>query len=612
MSTRPIHDYAVLSDRRSAALVGTDGSVDWLCVPRFDSPAIFGRLLDDEAGHWSIRPSGPADVSRRYAQETLVLETTFRTATGTVVLLDALAMGHRERGHALGASSPGVLLRQITCTDGSVNIEISYAPRPEFGLIHPVMAPVRGGLTAYGGAHLLMLSSPVALDVSRSTAHAEVSLTAGQRVGFALHAGSPWADEPATWSARRIRRRLNDTIKGWRSWSQAHQGYRGPWQEQVGHSGRVLQALTFAPTGAIVAAATTSLPESIGGDRNWDYRYTWVRDASFTLQALATVACQKEKAAFFGFLARAAATQLERGVDLQIMYGIGGERDLSERIVPHLSGWRGSAPVRVGNGAWQQRQLDVYGELLDAAHQLLPPGEQLDPHTRTLLLQAAEAAARRWSEPDQGIWEVRGPSRHFLHSKLMCWVALDRAIDMAPALEATTDRVAEWQETRAQIRTAIETRGWNARLGVFTQSFESDELDASALMLPLVGFLPGHDPRVRSTIDAIAARLTDAHGLVRRYLSDDIAAEEGSFLLCTFWLAHALALTGETTRARNVFETVLDHSNDVGLLAEEVSSTTGEALGNYPQAFSHIGLINAARAIHQAEQDAHSASPLQG
>lgn len=603
MSTRPIGDYALLSDCRSAALVASDGSVDWLCLPRFDSSAVFGRLLDEGAGHWSIRPRGASEVSRRYVAKTLVLETTFRTSTGTVVLLDALAMGHRERGHGLGASSPGVLLRQVTCTTGSVTLETSYAPRPEFGLIHPVMSAVRGGLTAYGGAHRLVLSAPLPLETDGSTARGEISLRAGERLGFALQAVPTWGDtEPAPWRAGRIRRRLNDTIKGWRSWTRSHQGYRGPWQEQVDHSGRVLQALTFAPTGAIIAAATTSLPESIGADRNWDYRYTWVRDASFTLQALATTACAKEKAAYFGFLARAAATQLARGVDLQVMYGIGGERDLSERTLPHLSGWRDSAPVRTGNDAWRQRQLDVYGELLDAAHQTLPHGEWFDPAIRNFLLQAVETAARRWNEPDQGIWEMRGPSRHFLYSKLMCWVALDRAIDLAPALGAPADRIAAWEDTREQIRTAIETRGWNPHMGAFTQSFDSSELDASALMLPLVGFLPGNDPRVRTTVAAIAAQLTDTRGQVRRYLSDDIEAKEGSFLLCTFWLAHALALTGDVPRAREVFETALASANDVGLLAEEVSSATGEALGNYPQAFSHIGLINAAGAIHRAEQ----------
>ncbi|MFF7190950.1 glycoside hydrolase family 15 protein [Streptomyces sp. NPDC008222] len=606
MSTRPIGDHALLSDCRSAALVTSDGSVDWLCLPRFDSPAIFARLLDEDAGHWSIRPTGPGDISRRYVEDTLVLETTFRTTAGTAVLHDALALGRHERGHALGTASPGTLLRQITCTEGRVNIEVAYAPRPEFGLVHPLLSAVRGGLAAYGGAHVLLLSSPVDLRVSGSTAHGRIHLSAGQRLGFALHVRPAWERESVGWGARRIRRRVADTMEGWRSWSKLHRGYVGPWQDEVGHSGRVLRALTFAPTGAIVAAATTSLPETTGGMRNWDYRYTWVRDASFTLQALATAACEKEKNRFFGFLARAGATQLDRGVDLQIMYGIGGEHDLSERLLPHLTGWRNSSPVRIGNDAWRQRQLDVYGELLDAAHQTLPPDEPLDPATRTFLLQAAETAAERWTQPDQGIWERRGPSRHFLHSKLMCWVALDRAITMAPALQAD-ERLPHWYHERDQIRRAIEQRGWNPGLGAFTQTFDSDDLDASALMLPIVGFLPPHDPRIQSTVLAIATQLTDHTGMVRRYLTDELHEGEGAFLLCTFWLAQALALTGNTARARHVFQAALAHANDVGLLSEETDSITAEALGNFPQAFSHIGLINAARAIRDAERQTRHA-----
>ncbi|WP_275466491.1 glycoside hydrolase family 15 protein [Streptomyces noursei] len=601
MSTRPIGDHALLSDCRSAALVTSDGSVDWLCLPRFDSPAIFARLLDEDAGHWSICPTGPVDTSRRYLKDTLVLETVFRAPGGTAVLRDALALGRRERGHALGTASPGTLLRQITCTEGRVDIEIAYAPRPEFGLVHPLLSAVRGGLAAYGGAHVLLLSSPVDLRASGSTAHGRIPLSAGHRLGFALHVVPAWERQSVGWRPGRIRHRMADTVEGWRSWSKLHRGYVGPWQDEVGHSGRVLRALTFAPTGAIVAAATTSLPEKAGGMRNWDYRYTWVRDASFTLQALATAACEKEKNRFFDFLARAAATQLDRGVDLQIMYGIGGERDLSERLLPHLTGWRNSGPVRIGNDAWRQRQLDVYGELLDAAHECLPPGARLDPPTRAFLVQAADTAARRWTEPDQGIWERRGPSRHFLHSKLMCWVALDRAISMASALQAH-ERVPHWRHERDNVRQAIEERGWSPRTGAFTQAFDSDELDASALMLPIVGFLPPQDPRVQSTVLAVATQLTDRNGLVRRYLGDEIDEAEGAFLLCTFWFAHALALTGHVVRARQVFQAVLAHANDVGLLAEEADPATGEALGNYPQAFSHIGLINAARAIRDAGQ----------
>jgi GH15 family glucan-1,4-alpha-glucosidase len=602
VSTRPISDYALLSDCRSAALVTSGGSVDWLCSPRFDSPALFARLLDEDAGHWSIHPAGAFQVTRRYVEDTLVLETTFRSRSGTVVLVDALALGGHERGHWLGTSSPGVLLREATCVQGSMALEVTYAPRPEFGLIHPLLEPLRGVLIARGGAQVLTLSTPLEFRTSGSTANTRVTLRAGERLSMALHAGSSWETEPARWNPRLIHRRLKDTIAGWRSWSRLHTSYRGPWQEQVGHSGRVLRALTFAPTGAIVAAATTSLPECVGGERNWDYRYTWIRDASLTLQALTTASCEKEETAFFTFLARAAATQLERGVDLQIIYGAGGERDLTERALPHLTGWRDSAPVRIGNDAWRQCQLDVYGELLDAAHRLScdTTKHRLDAVTRAFLLGAAETAARRWQEPDQGIWEIRGPSRHYLHSKLMCWVALDRAIALAPLLGAT-GRVDDWKHTRTQIRDAILTQGWNRRIGAFTQAFGDIDLDASALIIPLVGFLPGDDPRVQATVDAIATRLRDARGLIRRYdTPDGIAGEEGAFLLCTFWLAHALALPGQGTSAEHVFQTAASYANDVGLLAEEVDRITGEPIGNFPQAFSHIGLINAARAIRDA------------
>ncbi|WP_440070529.1 glycoside hydrolase family 15 protein [Streptosporangium sp. OZ121] len=597
MSTRPINDYALLSDCRSAALVTSDGSVDWLCLPRFDSPALFARLLDEDAGYWSIRPTGPTEVTRRYLEHTLVLETTFRCRDGTVVLLDALALGSRERGHSLGMSSPGLLLRQVTCVEGRVTVEVAYVPRPEFGLVHPLMQPVRGGLISRGGANVLALSSPVELRVSGSVADTAVTLRAGQSLGFALQAGWAWAPDPSCRTPPYIARRAKDTVSGWRSWSRHHADYEGPWREQVNQSGRVLRAMTYAPTGAIVAAATTSLPESIGGERNWDYRYTWIRDASFTLQALSTATCEIEETAFFTFLANACATQLDRGVDLQIMYGVGGERDLSERHLPHLRGWRGSAPVRVGNDAWRQRQIDVYGELLDAAHQIYCDTGPLEPFTCAFLVGVAETAARRWREPDQSLWEVRGPGRHFTHSKLMCWVGLDRAIALAPMLGADA-RIADWTSTREEIRAAILTRGWNERAGAFTQTFDGTDLDAAVLVMPMVGFLSPDDPRVRSTVHAIATHLTDDRGLVHRYhAADGLPGQEGTFLLCTFWLAQALALTGEGAAARRAFETAASYANDVGLLAEEVDSATGEPLGNFPQAFSHIGLINAARAI---------------
>src|SRR6185312_5574095 len=357
----PIGDYALLSDCRSAALVSRDGSVDWLCCPRFDAPSVFCRLLDPAGGRFAIRPAGEFQASRRYVDQTMVLETTFTTAGGTAVLTDALALGRHERGHDLGTGSPGILLRRLACTGGEIEAEVSYAPRPEYGLIHPILVPVPGGLAARGGADRLLLSTPVSLDVSGDTAAARIRLTTGQAIVFALGHGQMAGPPLAPWPAEKITARLSDTVAGWRSWSAIHQNYEGPWRELVRHSWGVLQALTFAPTGAIVASPTTSLPETVGGERNWDYRYTWVRDASLTMEALWVAACPDEANKFFTFLADAAASQLEHGRDLQIMFGVGGERDLTERELPHLAGWRGSRPVRAGNGAWLQRQLDVYG-----------------------------------------------------------------------------------------------------------------------------------------------------------------------------------------------------------------------------------------------------------
>jgi GH15 family glucan-1,4-alpha-glucosidase len=617
MDSLPIGDYALLSDCRTAALVSRAGSVDWLCCPRFDAPAVFARLLDPDGGHFAIRPAGDFQASRAYVDQTMVLETTFGTQAGTAVLTDAMAVGRNDRGHRLGAGSPGVLLRRLTCTAGEIDVDVSYAPRPEYGLIYPILEAVAGGIAARGGASRLLLSAPAGFQVAEDTATAQLHLVAGQTVSFALQHGRLQEPPLAVWEAGQVAARLQDTMEGWRSWSALHQAYKGPWRNLVQHSGRVLQALTFAPTGAIVAAPTTSLPEAVGGGRNWDYRYTWVRDASLTMEALWVAACPDEAGKFFGFLADAAASELRRGKDLQIMFGVGGEHDLSERELPHLVGWRASRPVRVGNGAWAQRQLDVYGELLLAAQRLADQLGELDPVTQQFLAAAADMAASRWNEKDQGIWEIRGEPRNFLYSKLMCWVALDRAIALAPLLGAE-NRTTAWAAVRDQIRAAILERGWNDKAGAFTQAFGSEDLDASSLMLVITGFLPGDDPRMKATVDAIADRLTDERGLVYRYLAyDGLAGGEGTFLLCTFWLAHAQALAGELDQATATFERAVAAINDVGLLAEEVDPGSGEMIGNFPQAFSHIGMVNAAWAISQAqvraaEPDArlgHAATP---
>ena len=378
MSAVPIADHALLSDCRSAALVSRNGSVEWLCVPRFDSGSVFARLLDDEAGHWSIRPSGDFQVSRRYLDQTMVLETTFVAAAGTVTVVDALALGADDRGHELGRDAPCVLLRQVQGVTGRVEMELEYVPRTEYGLISPLLREIDGGIEGRGGADITVLSAPVGLKTEAGAAGGRFSVSAGERLAFGLHYGQPAGRMPHVWSQGELVQRLDDTVTGWRSWSDIHQAYTGPWRELVHASGRVLQALTYYPTGAIVAAPTTSLPETPGGSRNWDYRYSWVRDASLTMDALWVAACPDEAAKFFNFLSTAAATSLSRGADLQIMFGVGGERDLSERVLAHLDGWRGSAPVRVGNGAWNQRQVDVYGELLAAVSRLRDQVGELD------------------------------------------------------------------------------------------------------------------------------------------------------------------------------------------------------------------------------------------
>jgi GH15 family glucan-1,4-alpha-glucosidase len=392
-------------------------------------------------------------------------------------------------------------------------------------------------------------------------------------------------------------------VEGWRSWDAEHDIYEGPHRELVRLSSRVLKGLTYRPTGAIVAAPTCSLPETVGGERNWDYRYAWIRDASLTLEALYIGACSDEAEDFVSFMTSSAGGRAGEG-SLQIMYGIGGEHDLSERVLSHLRGWRDSAPVRVGNGAWGQTQLDVYGELLNALHLYRERLGELHPEIQQFAADLADTAARRWTEKDAGMWEMRGEPRHHLSSKVLCWTALDRAIKLAPALGEHA-KVEAWSAERDRIREAVLTRGWSEKRGAFAQSFDSDELDAAQLLMPILGFLPASDERMKATIDAIADELTEG-GLVLRYRNeeglnaDGLEGEEGTFVICSFWLVSALAKAGEVDRAQERFDQLVSYANDLGLLAEEIDTEHDEQLGNFPQAFSHIGLITAAYAIDQA------------
>jgi GH15 family glucan-1,4-alpha-glucosidase len=601
----PIADYGLLSDCNTAALVTRDGSIEWMCLPRFDSPGIFARILDPDAGHWTIRPTEDFTTERRYLEGSLVIETTFTTASGVVRLCDALAFSEGQRGHDIGLDSPHELLRSVEGVSGTVELAMELAPRPEYGLVRPLVRQTEHGGRTFGGPNQIALRAGVPVSVEGSTMVAAFSVTQGDRVGFSLRWIPPEAREaPEPTAPDSVRARIGDTVETWRSWEAEHSIYDGPHRELVRHSSRVLQGLTYRPTGAIVAAPTTSLPETVGGERNWDYRYSWIRDASLTLQALYIGSCPDEAGEFVSFMTSSAGGGAGDMHSLQIMYGIAGEHDLTERELPHLRGWRDSAPVRVGNGAWGQTQLDVYGELLDALYQYHEQLGELHPEVQRFIAELADAAARGWTQTDAGMWEMRGEPRHHLSSKVLCWTALDRAVKLAPKLGEFA-KAREWAAERDRIRDAVLERGWSDAKQAYAQSFESDDLDAAQLLMPLVGFLPATDPRMRSTIEAIANELTQ-DGLVLRYLNEDglnadgLTGEEGTFVICSFWLVSCLARAGEVERAEELFDQLASYANDLGLLAEEIDPQHGELLGNFPQAFSHIGLITAAWEIDQA------------
>ena len=602
-SFRPIAEYGLLADCNSAALVDRDGSIGWLCLPRYDSPAVFAQILDLEGGHWQIKPSVAYRSERRYVPGTLVIETTFATESGSVKVTDAMAFPEGQRHHELGLGAPHLLLRSVEGLLGEVELRFVLAPRPEYGLVKPLFRTTESGGRTFGGPNQVVVSAGVATVIEDSTMSATFTVSEGERVGFALQWAPPEGPAPDPIAPGEVAARIEDTVEAWRSWEAEHDVYKGPHRDLVRLSSRVLKGLTYRPTGAIVAAPTTSLPETVGGERNWDYRYAWIRDASLTLEALYIGACSDEAEDFVSFMTSSAGGRASER-SLQIMYGIAGEHDLTERELPHLSGWRDSAPVRVGNGAWGQTQLDVYGELLNSLHLYREQLGDLHVEIQRFVADLANTAARRWRETDAGMWEMRGEPRHHLSSKVLCWVALDRAIQLAPQLGMHAE-VEHWTAEREAIRDAVLTRGWSDARQAYAQSFDSDELDAAQLLMPILGFLPATDERMRSTIDTIADELTE-DGLVLRYRNeeglnaDGLTGEEGTFVICSFWLVSALAKAGEVDRAERLFDKLVSYANDLGLLAEEIDTATGELLGNFPQAFSHIGLITAAWEIDQA------------
>ncbi|GGX94421.1 glycoside hydrolase family 15 protein [Streptomyces hiroshimensis] len=583
-----IEDYALIGDLQTSALVGRDGSIDWLCLPRFDSAACFAALLGDEDnGHWRLAPTsaGPGTpcTRRSYLPNSLVLETVWETATGTAKVTDF--MPQRDR-------APDVV-RIVEGVSGSVDMLGVLRLRFDYGSVVPWIRRADGHRVAVAGPDSAWLRSepPVKTYGRDFSTRSEFTVSTGDKTAFVLtwhpsHQPRPDLVDP--------HESLRHSLEDWREWA-GRCRYRGPHREAVVRSLITLKALTYAPTGGIAAAGTTSLPEEIGGVRNWDYRYCWLRDSTLTLGALLSAGYGDEAAAWRAWLLRAAAGD---PADLQVMYGLGGERRLTEHELPWLSGYERSAPVRVGNSAVKQLQLDVYGEVMDSLHLTRSWGLPAKPHEWKLQRSLMEHIKNHWHEPDEGIWEIRSPRRHFVHSKVMAWVAADRAVRALEADPGLDGDIDGWRAMRDEVHREVCERGYDAERGTFTQSYGSQELDAATLLIPRVGFLPPDDPRVTGTVDAIRREL-DHGGLVRRYSTDGkpmdgLPGNEGAFLACSFWLADALHMTGRTEEARALFERLLSLRSDVGLLAEEYDPQALRHLGNYPQAFSHIGLVNTA------------------
>ncbi|MFG3554565.1 glycoside hydrolase family 15 protein [Micromonospora sp. NPDC047557] len=591
MQSGQISDHGFLADGRTAALVDRSGSVNWWCPGRFDAPSVFARLIGEDAGHWSIRPEADFTVERCYLDGTLVLRTVFRTAQGEVELTDALALEPGAREHDIGLRSPQVLVRSVRGLSGEVPMRMHYRPRFEYGRTTPFLIERDGTLEAVGGASRLSLVTSLRLTCGEGEATAAFTVRAGTTHNFTLgYAPTYDAPQPQVPDADRT---IADTAEGWRSWVRQHE-YTGIYAEHVRRSALVVQGMTYRPSGAVVASVTTSLPEKLGGDRNYDYRYVWVRDFSLTLRALWRTACYDEVQRQFAWLGRAMGRIDEEPVP--IMYGVLGERDLTEHRLDQLAGYRDSPPVMIGNDAWRQRQIDIFGEALDAAWLMRDRLEPLEPDVYHLLRSLADKAERDWKLPDAGMWEERGTERHHVSSKVQCWAALDRAVRFGERLGEPQD-VDRWAAARDEVRAEVLRRGWSDRLGAYTGSFESDDLDASVLVMPLVGFLPADDERMRSTIRAVEEQLSH-DGLLRRWNGDP-----AGFLICSFWLVCCLALAGERDRAHELFDALAGRLNDLGLFAEQIDPSTGEQLGNFPQAFSHIGLINAAGVLSDVEQN---------
>ncbi|MFC1942448.1 glycoside hydrolase family 15 protein [Chloroflexota bacterium] len=584
MSYKPISDYGIIGNMLSAALVGKDGSIDWCCLPRFDSPSVFAALLDDQkGGKFQIRPQLPFESTQSYVLDTNVLQTTFRTDAGTVTLTDFMPCYQISQGRLVQFPE---IHRLVNCTQGEVALEAVFEPKLDYARANTLLSMSQGGVIAKSDKDRVGLSSSVPLTINEAIVAGRFTIKNGEKAGFILRYDSDKSVIPV------IINILNKLEKTCNYWTQQVESVElsGQWREPIVRSYLALHLMVYSPTGAIIAAPTTSLPEEIGGERNWDYRYAWLRDASWTINAFSLLGHKEEAIGFMNWLLNVCG---KCGSKAQILYNIDFKDPLDEQVLTHLKGYRNSKPVRIGNGAYRQLQLDVFGEVLEAAYNYLNIGVYIGRRDWELLESFVNAASELWHQPDSGIWEVRGGPYHFVHSNLMCWVALDRGIKIAVKL-GYKKNLRRWRKIAQDIRNDILTKGWNPNRQAFTQHYDTRALDSSNLLMALYGFLPISDERIKSTIDCTVAEL-GWNGLLRRYKTeetdDGVGGSEGAFLWCSFWLVRNLLRLGRLEEAKVLYEKLLGYSNHLGLLSEMVNPATGEALGNFPQALTHLAVI---------------------
>ncbi len=593
MTYNLISDYGIIGNMNSAALVSIDGSIDWCCLPRFDSPAVFAALLDNkQGGRFQIKPTGRYRSSHAYISDSNVLQTTFETDEGTAVMTDFMPCYRIPSGRLVRVPE---IHRYLECTKGNVELGVVFQPALDYARAETHLTASIHGVSATDRNSALALSAIIPMEVNGSSALGSVTLKQGENTSFVLSYGS---DKPQPITVFRMKTRLTRTIAYWKS-EVTGCAYTGRWREHIIRSYLTLHLLVYEPSGAIIAAPTTSLPEEIGGERNWDYRYAWLRDASFTINAFSRLGHTEEATGFIKFLLKAYNSDEQKA---QILYNVNFDKMEEERTLDHLEGYRQSRPVRIGNDAYNQLQLDIFGEVLDAVSNFVDIGGYVSRKDWELLESFVNTASELWHQPDNGIWEVRGGPFHFVHSKMMCWVAIDRGIKLANRLGYSAD-FERWQQAAIDIREDIMKKGWDPEQRAFTQHYDTKTLDASNLLMPLYGFLPVTDEKMLSTIDATIEKLSGRDGLLRRYLTeetdDGLNCGEGMFLWCSFWLVRVFILLGRVSEATILYEKLLGYTNKLNLCSEMVNPISGEALGNFPQALSHLAIIVAGLELNQ-------------